>query len=318
MAYAGGLRFDVMKERKNAMIYTVTLNPSIDYLVRLDEFVPGRVNRSASETVMPGGKGINVSLMLRHLGVESTALGFTAGFTGEEIRRLVRAEGVSERFISLEDGFSRINVKVKSGIESELNGAGPTVPPEALSVLMRQLGELDGDDILVLSGSVPPSVPNTVYRDMAAVAAKKGVKFVTDAAGALLLQVLPYRPFLVKPNHHELGALFGVEIHTREAAASYASRLREMGAQNVLVSMAEKGAVLVCENGVLFCDAPHGEVKNSVGAGDSMVAGFLAGYLETADFHAALRMGIAAGSASAFSEGIAQTADVHRLLSEIQ
>ena len=240
------------------MIYTVTLNPSIDYLVYMNEFAPGCVNRSAGEAIMPGGKGINVSLMLRYLGVESTALGFIAGFTGEEIRRLVRGEGVSERFLLLEDGFSRINVKVKGGVESELNGAGPTVLPEALSALMRQLGELDVEDILILSGSVPPSVPDTVYRDMAAVAAKKGVKFIADAAGELLLQTLPYHPFLVKPNHHELGALFGVEIHTREDAAFYAARLRELGAQNVLVSMAAKGAALVCENGVLFhgCGLP--------------------------------------------------------------
>ena len=297
------------------MIYTVTLNPSVDYIVRLPSFEAGRVNRADYEAIVAGGKGINVSVMLHHLGVESTALGFVAGFTGKEIQRLVREAGCHERFLPLHDGFSRINVKMKTDTESEINGAGPVIPKASLDALMTMLDDLQEGDILVLSGSVPKSVPRTIYRDMAARLEKKGVMIAADASGELLTDILPYSPFLIKPNHHELGELFGLEIDTAEEAILYAKKLQAMGARNVLVSMASKGAVLISEKGsVHTAHAPEGILVNSVGAGDSMLAGFLAGYLESGTYENALALGIAAGSASAFSEGIASFEEVKRLL----
>lgn len=301
------------------MIYTVTLNPSIDYIVKVNDFCAGAVNRAERELAVPGGKGINVSVMLTRLGVENTALGFLAGFTGEEIRRAVRARGCREDFILLSEGFSRINVKLKAGEETEINGNGPVITEVDMEVLLHKIIALRQDDILVLSGSVPRHMPQTVYRDMMQAMAGKGVKIVVDASGALLYDVLPCRPFLIKPNHHELAALFGVSIETRADAALYAQRLQQMGACNVLVSMAEKGAVLVTEEGeILECDAPKGKVINSVGAGDSMVAGFLTGYLNGGDHRKALRLGIAAGSAGAFCEDLAEKDDVLSLYEQIK
>ncbi len=301
------------------MIYTVTLNPSVDYIVRLDSFTPGGVNRSSYEAVVPGGKGINVSVMLRQLDVPSTALGFLAGFTGRELRRLVRSLGCRESFIMLPDGFSRINVKMKAGEETEINGAGPRISEEALARLLDMIDNLQADDILVLSGSVPSSVPQTIYRDIAARLVNKQVSIVADASGKLLTDLLPYRPFLIKPNHHELGDLFGAAIEHTEDAVFYAKKLQEMGARHVLVSLAGEGAVLLTEDGDVYtAKAPKGEVVNSVGAGDSMVAGFLAAYLESRNFEKALSLGIAAGSASAFSEGIAERNSVFDLLATVQ
>lgn len=297
------------------MIYTVTLNPSVDYIVKIPSFSAGKVNRADDEAVVAGGKGINVSVMLRQLGVESTALGFIAGFTGAEIQRLVREMGCRERFIMLTEGFSRINIKMKTDEENEINGAGPVIPKASLDALMSQIGTLQTGDILVLSGSVPRSVAETVYRDMAALLAEKSVMIAADASGRLLMDLLPYHPFVIKPNHHELGALFGVDIETKEDAVVYAKKLQELGARNVLVSMAGDGAVLLSEKGsVHTASAPKGVVVNSVGAGDSMLAGFLAGYLEKGSYDDALRLGIAAGSASAFSQGIATFDKVKRLL----
>lgn len=298
------------------MIYTVTLNPSLDYIVRLDAFSEGCVNRANYEAIIAGGKGINVSAMLHALGSDSTALGFIAGFTGEEIRRRVREMGCRERFIQLDEGFSRINVKMKTSNESEINGVGPFVSKDALRAFMDMLNELKKGDILVLSGSVPKSMPKTIYRDIAARICERGVELVADASGALLTAILPYRPFLIKPNHHELSEIFGVNIETVEEAALYAKRLRKMGARNVLVSMAGEGAILLTEEGKAYIEkAPKGKVVNSVGAGDSMLAGFLAGYLESGDPKKALSLGIAAGSASAFSEGIASRDAVMALFS---
>ena len=300
------------------MIYTVTLNPSLDYILRLDDFKAGQVNRANYEAIVAGGKGINVSVMLHALGIRSEALGFIAGFTGEEIRRRVHEMGCDERFVLLKDGFSRINVKLKTSEESEINGAGPFVSEEALRSFFDILDTLTKGDILVLSGSVPKCIPETIYRDIADSLGKKGVEIVADASGELLLGVLPYHPFLIKPNHHELSALFGVEIQTSEDAACYAGELQKMGARNVLVSMAGDGAVLLDEKGNVYtAAAPLGTVVNSVGAGDSMLAGFLAGYLESGDMKRALFMGISAGSASAFCEGIASFDDVMTLFSEI-
>ncbi len=298
------------------MIYTVTLNPSLDYIMKLDSFSVGEVNRSSYEAIVAGGKGINVSVMLQNLGAESIALGFLAGFTGEEIRHRVQSLGCKEQFTMLKDGFSRINVKIKAGEESEINGAGPRIPEEALCALMETLDGLSADDILVLSGSVPSSVPKTIYRDIAVRLAEKGVKIVADAGGSLLTDILPYRPFLIKPNHHELSDIFGVKIEDMETAAFYAKKMQEMGARNVIVSLAGAGAILATEDGAVYtAKAPKGEVVNSVGAGDSMVAGFLHGYLESGNFADALKLGIAAGSASAFSEGIAEKELVLTLLS---
>ncbi len=299
------------------MIYTVTLNPSIDYIVRLNTFMLGAVNRAQKETAVPGGKGINVSVMLARLGVENTALGFLAGFTGDEIRKEVRARGVREDFSMLSDGFSRINVKLKAGEETEINGNGPEISRKDMDALMQKLSFLQVGDILVLSGSVPNSVPDTVYCDIMH-ALGKDVKIVVDAAGALLWDVLPCRPFLIKPNHHELSALFNTPIETRAEVVFYAKKLKELGAQNVLVSMAEKGAILLASDGEIYeATAPQGKVLNSVGAGDSMVAGFLAGYLDGENYEKALKMGIAAGSASAFSEDLAQGESVFSLYEKI-
>ena len=301
------------------MIYTVTLNPSMDYIVKVNDFCTGAVNRAERELAVPGGKGINVSVMLTRLGVENTALGFLAGFTGEEIRRAIRARGCREEFILLSEGFSRINVKLKAGEETEINGNGPVITEADREGLLQKIMALRQDDILVLSGNVPRCVPQTVYRDIMQAMAGKGVRIVVDASGALLRDVLPCGPFLIKPNHHELAALFGASVETRADAALYAQKLQQMGARNVLVSMAEKGAVLVTENGdVLECDAPHGRVINSVGAGDSMVAGFLTGYQNGGDFAKALRLGIAAGSASAFSDDLAEREDVLALYEQIK
>jgi 1-phosphofructokinase len=300
------------------MIYTVTLNPSLDYIMRLGAFSEGKVNRSEYEAIVVGGKGINVSVMLHELGVASTAFGFIAGFTGEEIRRRVRERGCSERFISLDEGFSRINVKIKTNEESEINGAGPVVSEDALYRFFDMIDELQSGDILVLSGSVPKSIPETIYRDIAERLAGRGIEIAVDASGMLLTDILPYRPFLIKPNHHELSEIFGVSIKTAEDAAHYAGKLQEMGARNVLVSMAEEGAFLLAEDGRAYlASAPRGNVVNSVGAGDSMLAGFLAGYSENGNYRRALSLGIAAGSASAFSEGIASSEAVYALFSNI-
>ncbi len=297
------------------MIYTLTLNPSLDYLMETGRFTEGVVNRSLRERIVAGGKGINVSVMLKNLGVPSVALGFAAGFTGEELCRRIRALGVSEELIRLASGMTRINVKLKAETESEINGAGPAVPESALLALRERLRQLTKDDTLVLSGSMPPSVPRTLYAELAACAAERGVRLVADLSGVQLWDVAPYRPFLVKPNHHELSALFGVEIGTRERALEYACRLREKGPKNVLVSLAGDGAVLAAENGECYSvSSVRGTVVNSVGAGDSMVAGFLVGY-DRGGYAEALRLGTAAGGATAFSDGIADGDLVEKLLS---
>ena len=288
------------------MIYTVTLNPSVDYIVKIPSFSAGKVNRADDEAVVAGGKGINVSVMLRQLGVESTALGFIAGFTGAEIQRLVREMGCRERFIMLTEGFSRINIKMKTDEESEINGAGPVIPQASLDALMAQISALQTGDILVLSGSVPRSVAETVYRDMAALLAEKSVMIAADASGRLLMDLLPYHPFVIKPNHHEIGALFGVDIETKEDAVVYAKKLQELGARNGLVSMAGDGALLKTRGGRVYkAPAAKGQVVNSVGAGDSMVGGFLAALERGEDLPEALALGTASGGATAFSVGIA-------------
>ncbi|MDE6923662.1 MAG: 1-phosphofructokinase [Acetatifactor sp.] len=296
------------------MIYTVTFNPAIDYAIGVDTLELGMTNRSAFEQLLPGGKGLNASTILNHLGVDNVALGFIAGFTGAEIKRSFEAMGGKSDFIELKEGISRINVKIKSVSETEINAAGPVINSEALVQLMTKLNALEDGDILILAGSIPASLPDSLYSDIMKMLSDRKVMIAVDATKDLLVNVLPHRPFLVKPNNHELGEIFGVTLKTREEVVPYAKRLQEKGAANVLVSMAGEGAVLLTETGeVLMSGAPKGKVKNSVGAGDSMVAGFIAGWCEKKDYAHAFKMGISSGSASAFSELLATKAEIRQV-----
>ena len=312
------------------MIYTVTFNPSLDYIVGVDEFKTGKVNRTAEELILPGGKGINVSIVLQNLGMESIPLGFAGGFTGEEIRRLLKERKVEEQFVRVKKGISRINVKLRSlenmpdgektvSEESEINGMGPEISGEELETFYRQLDTLQKGDILVLAGSIPTVLPPTIYRDIMKRLQKRKVMIVVDATKDLLVNVLEYHPFLIKPNNYELGEIFGVTLQTKEDVVLYAKKLQEMGAGNVLVSMAGDGAVLVAEDGSVYrAEAPEGRVRNSVGAGDSMVAGFLYGYLNSGTYEDAFYYGICSGSASAFSENLATRKEVEKLLKKMK
>lgn len=300
------------------MIYTVTLNPAIDYIMTLSDFKEGAVNRSAREEIFFGGKGINVSIILNCLGVSSTALGFTAGFTGEAIEQGLSAQGITTDFIRLAAGNSRINVKLKSEHETEINGKGPVISPDRIEKLFQKLNALKSGDILILAGSIPSSLPDDIYQQILSRLSEKGVLFAVDAAGTLLTSVLNHRPFLIKPNHIELGEIFGTEITAAEQASKYARELQKQGARNVLVSMAEQGSVLLDEKGtVISMKAPIGTAVNSVGAGDSMLAGFIAGFIQKADFSYALSLATAAGSATAFSAGLADKKLIYRLLEEV-
>ncbi len=297
------------------MICTVTFNPSLDYIVQVDDMRLGAINRTAYEQVLPGGKGVNVSIVLGNLGHASRALGFVAGFTGDELVRLCARAGVEADFIRVAEGMTRINVKVKSSEETELNGMGPRIAEKDLEVLLAKLDELGGGDTLVISGSVPSTLPHDMYERIMARLAGRGVRIVVDAERDLLTRVLRYRPFLVKPNNHELGDIFGVTLRTRDEVVPYARRLQEMGAANVLVSMAGEGGVLVDVTGAVHqSPAARGAVVNSVGAGDSSVAGFLAGLIETGSYEDAFRMALAAGSASAFSDHLATRPEVEALM----
>ena len=298
------------------MIYTVTFNPCIDYVVRVPSFQTGTVNRTEFEDVFPGGKGINVSIVLKNLGVANTALGFTAGFTGREIERAMEEIGCKTDFIRVKSGMSRINIKLKAQVETEINGRGPIITEKDLQRLYERLSPLKQGDVLVLAGSIPDTLPSDLYESILKRMQGQGVSFVVDATRDLLKNVLKYHPFLIKPNHHELGELFGATVRGKEEIAFYAGTLQQMGARHVLVSMAGDGALLRCEDGTVYhSPAPKGRVVNSVGAGDSMVAGFLAGYLGSSDLQTAFKMGLAAGSASAFSEGLATKEEGDRLLS---
>lgn len=297
------------------MIYTVTFNPSLDYIVRVDDFKLGQVNRTTEEIIYAGGKGINVSMVLKNLGFNSTALGFLAGFTGQEIRRLMEQQGVNADFIEVEKGISRINLKLRSQEESEINGQGPDIQEKDIQKLYQKLDRLQMDDVLVLAGSIPSVMPGSMYMDIMKYLEDKKLKIVVDATRDLLVNVLPYHPFVVKPNNHELGEIFGVELKSKQDVIVYARKLREMGARNVIVSMAGDGAVFVGEDDSIYeSDAPKGTVVNSVGAGDSMVAGFLAGYLRTGDYREAFKLGVCTGSASAFSERLATREEVETMI----
>lgn len=299
------------------MIYTVTFNPSLDYILSTPSLQLGRTNRAASSYILAGGKGLNVSTVLYNLGVDSTALGFLAGFTGEEIERTITELGVKSDFIKLETGTSRINVKVQTD-GTEINASGPEIPADKLEQLLAQLDNLQAGDILVLAGSIPASLPVTIYQDIMKQLQHRGILIVVDAEKELLLNVLPYHPFLIKPNHHELGELFGTSFHTREDVVPFARKLQEQGAINVLISLADEGAVLLdAMGGVHMSPAPEGELVNGVGAGDSMVAGFLAGWLQTGDYKQAFHMGLAAGSASACSENLATKEEVEIFLKQL-
>lgn len=301
------------------MIYTITFNPALDYIVSVEDFQMGMTNRTTEETILPGGKGINVSIVLKNLGFDSTALGFTAGFTGEEIKRRLEETGCSSQFITIPQGMSRINLKLKSADGTEINGMGPHIDAESMQKLMGQLDTLQPKDILVLAGSIPNSISNSIYKEIMERLAAKDILVVVDATKDLLVNVLENRPFLIKPNNHELGEIFGVKLKRREEAVPYARKLQEMGARNVLVSMAGEGAVLADENGDIWeSPAPEGKLVNGVGAGDSMVAGFLAGWLKSGDYRQAFRMGVAAGSASAFSELLATGKEVEDLLEKME
>lgn len=299
------------------MIYTVTFNPSLDYIVTVDNLKLGAVNRTNREIMNPGGKGINVSLVLHNLGYDSCALGFQAGFTGREIVRLMEEENIRADFIETGEGLSRINVKVRSDEESEINGMGPQISDEDIRKLYGQLDYLGNGDMLVLAGSIPSAMPESTYRDIMQYLSGKDIRIVVDATKDLLMNVLEYHPFLIKPNNHEMGEIYGVTLNTRDEVIPYAHKLQEKGARNVLVSMAGEGAVLLTEDGREYqSGAPEGKVVNSVGAGDSMVAGFIAGYLASKDYEQAFYMGVCTGSASAFSEGMATKEDVRGLLGQ--
>lgn len=300
------------------MIYTVTFNPSLDYIVSMNGFEMGMTNRTTGEQIFPGGKGINVSIVLSNLGIKNTALGFTAGFTGEQIEKEVQKMGLLTDFIRVEKGISRINVKLKDYDGTEINGMGPEIDSACVAKLYQKLEKLEAGDILVLAGSIPKCLPDSIYSDILERLQNKGVLFVVDATKDLLLNVLQYQPFLIKPNNHELGEIFDVTLNTRESVVPYAKKLQEKGAKNVLVSMAGEGAVLVDEaGGVHMLAAPKGNLVNAVGAGDSMVAGFLAGWTEKKDYAYAFRMGISAGSASAFSEMLATKKEIEQVFNQL-
>lgn len=300
------------------MIYTITFNPALDYIVRVQDFKLGQVNRTSYEEVYAGGKGINVSIVLKNLDVENVALGYIAGFTGEEIENKIKAFGCTTDFIKLNNGMSRINVKLKSNEESEINGQGPSISDQDLEELYRKLELLREGDILVLAGSIPATLPKNIYEIIMERLSGKGIRFIVDATGELLLNVLKYKPFLIKPNHHELAELFNATIENEDDIVIYAKKLREMGAQNVLISRAGDGAIFVTEKDeIIKSDVPKGTLINSVGAGDSMVGGFIAGYLKNKSLEEAFKMGVATGSASAFSEGLATKEKVYELLNQI-
>lgn len=300
------------------MIYTVTFNPSLDYIVSVNDFQLGLTNRTDSELILPGGKGINVSTILMNLGIDSTAFGFAAGFTGEEIIREVEAMGIRSDFIKIDSGISRIDLKLKNIDGTEINGSGPEISEEKIEELLRKLDILGEGDILVLAGSIPASMPADMYSTIMERLQHKNVTFIVDATKDLLINVLKYKPFLIKPNNHELGELFDVKLTTREEVIPYGKKLQKQGARNVLISMAGEGAVLVAEDGSVYeAPAPKGTLVNAVGAGDSMVAGFTAGWIEKKDYRHAFYMGVSAGSASAFSEYLATKEEIMDLYEKV-
>lgn len=298
------------------MIFTITLNPSIDYVVEVESFQEGTINRAKETRYYPGGKGINVSRVLKRLGADTIALGYAAGFTGNFIKEKLIEEQVSVRLLEVE-GHSRINVKLKADMETEINGTGPVVDDDGVKRLLEQLNRLSSEDTVVLAGSIPSTVPSNIYETLILKCQERGAKVVLDTGGATLKALLPYKPFFIKPNHHELGDLFDVTIQSIDDVIHYAGKIHEQGVENVVVSMAGEGALLYTESGIYLAKAPKGDVKNSVGAGDSLVAGFLAGYVKSTNSQEALQYGIASGSATAFSYDLCQKAHVDHLLEQV-
>ncbi|MGG4489919.1 1-phosphofructokinase [Metabacillus idriensis] len=299
------------------MIYTCTLNPSIDYVVKVNDFKEGHLNRTESANVFPGGKGINVSRVLKRLGTESTALGFAGGFTGEFIKEFLSSEEITHDFIRVSD-HTRINVKLKSAKETEINGQGPQISKQQKLELLGKMDKFQAGDVLVLAGSIPSALDEGFYKEIADICLKNGVKVVIDAAGNALRRTFQSKPFLIKPNHHELGELFDTQVSSKEEAVHYGKKLLEEGVQNVIVSMAEKGAIFINQHGAFFANVPSGKVKNSVGAGDSVVAGFIAGYKEHGDYKQAFKQGVATGSATAFSEDLTTQEFAAKLITEVK
>ncbi|MCM2532322.1 1-phosphofructokinase [Neobacillus pocheonensis] len=299
------------------MIYTCTLNPSVDYVVHVQDFQLGDLNRMSYDVKFPGGKGINVSRVLKRAGVESEALGFIGGFTGAYVEECLKEEGISTNFIHV-NGDSRINIKLKTKSETEINGQGPVISNEQVRKLIKQVENLQNDDVLVLAGSIPSSLPSDFYTKLSKIAKKQGAKVVVDVSGKVLLDIVEQGPFFIKPNHHELGELFDVTIETPEEAIPYGQRLLELGAENVAISMAGKGALLITRKAIYQATVPKGNVKNSVGAGDSLVAGFLATIINNGEIVEAFRRGVASGSATAFSLELCTQEDVERLIPKIE
>lgn len=300
------------------MIYTVTFNPALDYILELDKLEVGKIQKAKTELILPGGKGINVSTVLTNLEIANIALGFKAGFVGEAIEDLLKKMKVETDFIKLEEGNSRINVKISAENETAVNANGPKISESKILELLEKLKNLKEGDFLVLSGSIPSSIKDSIYEDICRIVKTKNVKIIVDATKNLLVKSLEYKPFLIKPNNEELGEIFGVEIHTKEEAFKYGKKLKEMGAENVLVSMGKIGAVLIDEkNYEYFIESPKGKRINTVGSGDSMVAGFIAGYLKYNDYYEALKMGVSAGTASALSKFLATKEEVYNLYNKI-
>lgn len=300
------------------MIYTITFNPALDYISEVEKFELGKINRTETEKILPGGKGLNVSTVLKNLEIENTALGFIAGFTGEELKRDIEQRGIKTDFIKVEKGLTRINVKITSKEETALNGNGPEITEQNINDLFEKIEKINNKDTVILAGNIPKCINNDIYEIICKKLEQNKVRFIVDATKELLMNVLKYKPFLIKPNKEELEETFKEKIETKEDIIKHAKRLQEMGAQNVLVSLGGEGAILVtAEDKEYFLNAPKGKVLNTVGAGDSMVAGFVAGYEKSGDYEYAFKMGIATGSASAFSMDLATAEEVANLLKEI-
>ena len=296
------------------MIYTITFNPALDYISQVDSFETGKINRTKTEKILPGGKGLNVSIVLKNLGLQNTALGFIAGFTGNELKQEIENYGIKTEFIIVREGITRINIKISSDVETALNGNGPRITEENINELLEKIKKFTSDDIVILAGNVPKGINNSIYETICSILAERGTTFVVDATKELLINVLKYKPFLIKPNKEELEETFKEKIETNEDIVKYAEKLQEMGARNVLVSMAGKGAVLLAEDGSVYeSPAPKGKLINAVGAGDSMVAGFTAGYMQKGSYEHAFKMGVSTGSASAFSENFATKEEVEAI-----
>ena len=307
------------------MIYTVTFNPAIDYIAKVNDLKMNEINRATSEKILAGGKGINVSVVLKNLGIESVALGFIAGFTGNEIKQRVEEFGIKTDFVYIPEKFSRINVKLQSNVEGKIteetaiNGEGPKILEQEVNEFMKKIEKIGKDDFIVLAGSVSRNMKDDIYEKICNKVKEKGAKIVADATGKLLVNVLKHNPFLIKPNKKELEEIFEKKINTNEEVVLYARKLQEMGAENVLISMDKDGAILITKDEkMLYSKAPKGEVVNSVGSGDSMVAGFITGFIMYQDYEKALKMGIAAGSASAFSKDLATKEEILVQLSNME